>query len=120
MPATMAEWNVVTREIRVKNSTSLGCETKMLREWLKVACRRAEAIGVTPVSMDHVSHSGQKTNLFKVLPQVAGVTLEIVRGKSYRSRYTFLDNFGVRKTSDLVVDWPSNVDRPSIFFTNGR
>lgn len=38
-PPTTAEWNAVTREIDVRHSTALRCETKFLREWLRVSCR---------------------------------------------------------------------------------
>ena len=37
-PPTIAEWGSVG-EVSVRNSSSLGCETKMVREWLRVTCR---------------------------------------------------------------------------------
>lgn len=36
---TIAEWDAAPWEITVSRSTPLGCETKMVREWLRVSCR---------------------------------------------------------------------------------
>ncbi len=38
-PPTTAEWDAVPKEIDVRHSTPLRCETKFLREWLRVSCR---------------------------------------------------------------------------------
>ncbi len=38
-PPTTAEWDAVPKEIDVRHSTPLHCETKFLREWLRVSCR---------------------------------------------------------------------------------
>src|SRR5687768_13823004 len=36
---TLDEWNAQTKEVTVRGSSKLNCETKMVREWLRVSCR---------------------------------------------------------------------------------
>lgn len=40
-PPTVAEWGAVG-EITVRHSTPLNCETKLVREWLRVSCRTSD------------------------------------------------------------------------------
>lgn len=47
---TPAEWSAV-REVTVQGSSALGCETKMVREWLRVSCRGKNDTGGTPTTI---------------------------------------------------------------------
>jgi hypothetical protein len=114
-PPTVAEWNAVPREISVRHSTPLNCETRMLREWLKVTCRQKG--GMAALDMSHVSQSGQQVFLFNKAPDLASVVVQVVRGKTYQARYTYQTG-RERSTSDLIVSWPNGNPRPSIAFTN--
>jgi hypothetical protein len=43
---TTAEWDAQTKEVTVTGSSALNCETKMVREWLRVSCRgKAKGLG---------------------------------------------------------------------------
>lgn len=38
---TVAEWNAQTAQVKVAGAPELGCETKVVREWLRVSCRKS-------------------------------------------------------------------------------
>src|SRR5438094_905269 len=52
-PPTVAEWNAVTKEVTIKGSSALGCETKMLREWLRVSCHQKGSLTPTNVKTEN-------------------------------------------------------------------
>jgi hypothetical protein len=55
---TMGEWKAQTREVTVTGSSKLNCETKMVREWLRVSCRGKNSDGGKPVSVKVLSGGG--------------------------------------------------------------
>jgi hypothetical protein len=108
------EWNAVPREITVRHSTPLGCETKMVREWLRVSCRTKD--GRDPFEMAHSHQEGQQAYLFNN-DAVASVVVQVVPGKEYQAEYTY--QIGAKHgSSTLVVKWPAGAPRPSIYFTD--
>jgi hypothetical protein len=111
---TVAEWNVATREISVARSTPLGCETKMVREWLRVSCRKdAGQPGNDKLPPSITDETGKTADTFTFVKagQVASVVTPVLRGRTYRARFHW-----ERKVQTLVVDWPSGAPRPVIKF----
>jgi hypothetical protein len=109
---TIEEWNGVPREINCPRSTPLNCETKMLREWLRVSCRPKSTTGGTPTNVNHKTGPTQETYLF-AKGGVASLVTPVTRGKHYEATFAWTD-----KTQTLVVDWPQGAPRPSIKFTD--
>ncbi|NUP13965.1 MAG: serine/threonine protein kinase [Polyangiaceae bacterium] len=56
---TDEEWAQVPREVAVYGSTKLGCETKALREWLRVRCSGTNDTGGTPKGVSIVKGDGK-------------------------------------------------------------
>lgn len=109
---TIAEWNAVPREISVARSTPLNCETKMLREWLRVSCRPKSNTGGTPTNAVH--KSGPKDDAYYFAKGgVASLVVPVTRGKHMESTFSWTD-----KVQTLVVDWPHGAPRPVIKFTD--
>src|SRR4051812_37398799 len=48
---TFDEWSSQRKEVTVKGSSALGCETKMVREYLRVSCRGKNDSGGTPTTV---------------------------------------------------------------------
>ena len=107
---TVAEWNAVPKEITVKGSSALGCETKMLREWLRVSCHEKGSLKPTDVKTEH---SGGQQAFAGMFGTTASVVVQVVKGREYSAIYTW-DNAGTHSTAKLLVDWPSDHDRPAI------
>ena len=104
---SIEEWNGVG-EVTVKGSSALNCETKMVREWLRVSCRGKNDTGGTPTTVritkggkpgTYVYHVGGVTSL--ITPFVNGVHLE--------AAFSWTD-----KSHKLVVDWPNGAPKPTI------
>jgi hypothetical protein len=109
---TVAEWNAVPREINVARSTPLNCETKMLREWLRVSCRPKSNTGGTPTNVVHKSGPPEEAYYF-AKGGVASLVVPVFKGRHVESTFSWTD-----KTQTLVVDWPSGAPRPVIKFTD--
>ena len=108
-PPTTAEWNAVG-EITVRHSTPLGCETKLVREWLRVSCR---TLGDGPNQIQSVSLT-QGKNPGGIPPFVKKGVASIVMPvrKNGFAVWTFSwSQWGSRK---LTVSWPNGTPRPII------
>ncbi len=109
---TIAEWNAVPREITVNRSTPLNCETKMVREWLRVSCREKNNTGGTPRNVTVAAGCTSDTYLFsKPEQKIASVVTPVLKGKHCEVRFDWTN-----KTQTLVVDWVGNGPRPTIQF----
>lgn len=109
-PPTVAEWGAV-KEITVRHSTPLNCETKLVREWLRVSCRSSEK---GPYLIEGVKltsgkdHGGIPPFVKK---GVASIVTRVTKGMS--AEYTFdWGNF----TRKLTVNWPNGAPNPTIEF----
>src|SRR5512142_2509343 len=66
---TAEEWDLITREVTVRVSSELHCETKMIREWLRVSCdpRGADV----PVDVKTTRRGHQQAYVFNPPPGAA-------------------------------------------------
>lgn len=113
-PPSVAEWGSVTREVTVWGSSALGCETKMLREWLRVSCRATGAS--TPVDVQTSVAGGQQAYM-GMFGTTASLVVQVVRNRHHEAAFAWQDN----GTADfygatLVVDWTGGAPRPTLKF----
>jgi hypothetical protein len=107
---TLAEWSAVPREINCPRSTPLNCETKMLREWLRVSCHPKSSTGGTPTTVDH--KSGPKDDAYYFAKGgVTSLVTPVLRGKHMEATFNWTD-----KRQTLVIDWPHGAPRPAVRF----
>ncbi len=107
---TVAEWGAVTREITVRRSTPLGCETKMVREWVRVSCRGKNDVGGTPLDVKKLGGCADDTYVFSS-GGVTSVVTPVLRGKECDVRFTWTMGGAL-----LWVHWPRGAPRPTIAF----
>jgi hypothetical protein len=101
------EWGNVT-EIGVAGSSAAGCETKQVREWLKVACMKKA--GRTPTGVAVVR--GGEGDAHALYAEHSAVLLApVLRGKHIDVRF-----FWAEQTQDLSIDWPASSTTPTIAF----
>lgn len=112
-PPTLNEWNAVPWEITVTGSSALNCETKMVREWLRVSCRPKG--GLVPIEVKSGPQNGLQAYVFNDSLKIASLVVQVVQGKSYSATFTFQEG-RERWNQPLVVSWPSNAARPRIYF----
>lgn len=101
------EWNAVTKEVTVWHSSELKCETKVVREWLRVSCHK-NAYG-KPSSVTKTTSDGQQSFTL-ANDTVASLVVELVPGKSYTANFAWEN-----ATFEFVLTWP-NGGRPQAFF----
>lgn len=101
------EWAEVT-ESTVKGSTDAGCETKQIREWLKVACLKKARR--TPNGVE-VLRGGEGDAHALFAQQTAVVVAPVLRGKQVQVRFFWREH-----TQDLTIDWPATAEQPTLAF----
>ena len=115
-PPTLEEWNALTQQVTVKDSSALKCESYMLREWLRVSCYENGFGAPTSVSFD----TAPRVQAYKkvVLGKRTSLVVQVVRGRPFSAQFGWSDpSDPILRT--LVVDWPSDADRPSLRFETG-
>lgn len=107
-----AEWAAVTREIRVDGVPPLPCESKMLREWLRVSCTPAG--GFFPKFVATLTSSGHDEQV-GMEGEAAKLVVQVVRGARYQGRVVYATQ-RMPAVFSLVVEWPARQTRPTITF----
>ena len=103
---SMADWNVVG-EVTVTGSSALACETKMIREWLRVTCRGTNDTGGTPLD---VTVQGKPADTYTFAAnQVTSLVLPFVEGVNLEAVFSWTD-----KRAKLHVAWPRGAPMPAV------
>ena len=105
---TVDEWNAVTKEVTVTGSSKLNCETKMVREWLRVSCRGKKQSGGTPTTVT-VTKGDQKGDVYTFAASgVTSLVLRFVEGVDLDATFQWTD-----ATHALHVKWPKGAPEPA-------
>jgi hypothetical protein len=99
---TTAEWDAQTKEVTVHGSSARMCETKMVREWLRVSCRgEPEGYGKAQ-GVKVLSGGGRGDDFVFNGPGVASLIVRFVPGVDLKAQFQW-----ERKSSELHVYWPA-------------
>ncbi len=105
---TQAEWAAQTKEVGVRGSAALGCETKQVREWLRVSCRGTNDTGGKPTALRFISGDSKEAFTFAS----GGITsLVIPYEEGINSVYVFS---WTDKSHKLVLSWPRGAPKPAL------
>lgn len=107
---TLDEWNAMTKEVTVKGSSALGCETKMIREYLRVSCRGKNDTGGTPKHI--VLQKGIADNHIFIDRGVMSVVVAYVEGINATFLFSWTDT-----AHPLVLKWPRGSAKPALIGT---
>ena len=112
-PPTTAEWGGVG-EVTVHNSSSLGCETKMVREWLRASCKTQTADNaVTGVQV--IRPTGDHEYFVYQSKDLASIVMPVRDNTNAEVRFSW-QKWGTR---DLRVSWPHGAPSASMSFDRG-
>ena len=108
----LEEWNAVG-ECTVRHSSSLGCETKMVREWLRVSCRTAKGDNQVK-GLEVLEVKGATSGeIFEYTAEgVASVVMPVRAGIDARVRFVW-SRWGSRT---LRVQYPHGAPEPVMRF----
>lgn len=106
-PPTLEEWNAQTREVTVTGSSALNCETKQVREWVRIS-RRGEPKPVgKPQSVKVVRGKTLETFEFSAPGTVASLVFPFEPGLDLEARFDWEN--GTRMFSS---QWPRGAPEP--------
>jgi len=99
---TAGEWNAVKEEVVVKGSSALGCETKMVREWLRISCRGKNDHGGSPVGVS-ITKGGEGGNAMTFRDKgLVSLVMRFERGTSLEAMFFWTD-----RSHKLHANWPA-------------
>lgn len=105
---TLAEWGSLKKEVTVKGSSALKCETKIVREYLRISCRGKNDTGGTPKGVMVVKGGHGEASTYAaagvtslIVPYVEGINLEAI--------FSWTD-----KSYKLVINWPKGAKMPAV------
>jgi hypothetical protein len=105
---TLDEWAKMPKEVTVKGSTALKCETKIVREYLRVSCRgKADPEG-TPTGIK-ILKGGRGEAMTYAGPGVTSLILPYVEGTDFEAVFSW-----TRKSHKLAVKWPKGAKQPTV------
>ena len=96
------------REVTVKGSSALKCETKMVREWLRLTCRGKNDTGGTPTTVV-ITRGGRGETITFAAGGVTSVITPVLEGTDFEARFSWTD-----KSHALVVRWGRGKPKPII------
>lgn len=105
---TLAEWNTQQKEVTVKGSTALNCETKIVREYLRVSCKGKNDTGGTPTDIV-INKGGHGETFTYVNGGVASLIVPFVEGTNFEAYFGWTD-----KGHDLAISWPRGSKQPEV------
>ena len=114
---TVAEWNAQTREVKVTGAVALGCETKMVREWLRVSCRGSNSTRGVPEGVKIASGDTGRGEFFTFASgNVASVVFPFLPGADVQAVFEFS-----KGNWTLNSQWPADTPTPAVrgVFTRG-
>jgi hypothetical protein len=97
------------REITVKGSSALRCETKLVREWLRVRCRGKNDSGGIPSSIVVSKGAIKGQTVARAASGASTLLTPYVAGTHLAAVFSWTD-----KSHEFVVDWPSGGPKPAI------
>lgn len=103
---TVAEWDAA-KEVTVKGSTDAGCETKKVREWVRVSCRKNNKAGGKPKAV--TVSKGKDANVYTYATDgvVTSLVFPFVNGTDLEAKFTWSDGSKTFKSQ-----WPKGAPEP--------
>jgi len=95
-------------EVIVSGSSDAACETKQVREWLRIQCPRSER--ARPVDVEVTRDDGHEAMVL-VMPAEISLVVPVIEGRELAATLTWTD-----KTRVLHVAWPAGAKRPTLAF----
>lgn len=105
---TQEEWSAA-KEVGVKGSTKLSCETKMVREWLRVSCKGKNDTGGEPTGMTIKKGGNNGTTFTNSQAGLTSLVVAYIDGVDLVAEFVWTD-----KKSELVVSWPHGAPEPPL------
>jgi hypothetical protein len=104
---TLDEWSTMKKEVTVKGSSALKCETKIVREYLRVSCRGKVDPEGTPTGIKILK--GGREAMVYAHAGVTSLILPYVEGTDFEAAFSW-----TQKSHKLAVKWPKGNKLPVV------
>jgi hypothetical protein len=106
--------NVAETEIEVKNAKRLGCEVKLVREWIRVSCRTTDKSASQVNGLAWLEPAKKPPDYYDLVKPgtLASVVLPIRRETRARIEFTWSDFSRV-----LAIAWSPSAPKPAVYFS---
>jgi hypothetical protein len=94
------------KETTVTGSTNAGCETKRVREWLRVTCRKKGAAGATPIGVA-ILRGGHDDAMGATWDSATTLVAPVLPGDRLEADFFWTD-----RVQRLVYEWPADAPVP--------
>jgi hypothetical protein len=108
---TLDEWNTMKKEVTVKGSSALKCETKIVREYLRISCKGKVDPEGTPTGIK-ILKGAHGEALAYAHSGVTSLILPYVEGTDFEAAFSW-----TAKSHKLVVKWPKGSKQPPLVGT---
>ncbi len=98
LPKT-ADWDGANA-LTVPGTSTLGCEVKLSKEWIRVSCRGANDSGGTPSAVEAQGCGNDAYTFANPRTKVASVVMPVVKGRKCQAVFSWTD-----KKKTFVLDW---------------
>lgn len=106
---TVAEWQAVTGEVTVRGSSALGCETKGLREWVRISCRGDDPGRGSPLNVTVENAKGAETFKF-ASGGVSSLVYRFEEGTKIEATFSWTNG-----SHQFVAEWPPGAPKPTAY-----
>lgn len=112
-PPTVAEWKNAD-EYPVRNAAKLGCETKFVREWIRVSCRSNKQSELRIQSLHVIKPNPKPGNFYTFVRKDAVASIVFPIRRNLNTEIGFV--WGMVQRS-LRVMWQTHAKEPAVWFT---
>lgn len=112
-PPKPGDWNAAP-DVEVRNAERLGCEVRLVREWIRVSCRTTEDTASQVNALRWLEPSSKPPDFYDMVRPgtLASVVFPIRRETEVRIEFVWSDFSRV-----LTVVWKPGTPRPAIYFS---
>jgi hypothetical protein len=106
---TQEDWSLAP-EISVAGSTALGCQTKGVREWVRVSCSGNDPQRGTPTGVNITRGGGKGDTFVLTSGGVASLVYPYYEGQDLLATFNW-----EKHTSEFAATWPRGAPKPPVF-----
>lgn len=109
---TVRDWKQHGQAIRVGGAEELGCQAKMIREWIRLTCKADGGELGKPEGAETKQQAGAPAYIFAQKDKAVRLETQLVPGRTYQAELTWHDGKRI-----FEIRWPKGKPRPQVHFT---
>jgi len=112
LPA-VRDWKQHGQAIQIDGAEQLGCQARMIREWIRLSCTGAKGELGKPEAAETRQQAGAPAYIFARKGDAIRLETQLVPGRTYQAELGWHDGKRV-----FEIRWPSGQARPKLRFVD--